>query len=51
MKNTKPLKDFLQDALTDDQEKKHYSNASKWQGDWLAKYGNTAAEKYKNMYR
>jgi hypothetical protein len=51
MKNTKPLKDFLQDALADDQEKKHYSNASKWQNDWLAKYGDSAPQKYKAMYR
>ena len=51
MKNTKPLKDFLQDALADDQERKHYGNASKWQNDWLAKYGNTPPEKYKTMYR
>ena len=50
MKNTKPLKDFLQDALTED-EKKHYLTASKWHNDWLGKYGRNQGEWYKTMYK
>ena len=50
MKNTKPLKEFLQEALADD-EKKHYSNASKWHNEWLGKYGRNQGEWYKAMYR
>ena len=50
MKNTKPLKDFLQDAVTDD-EKKHYFTAPKWHNEWLGKYGRNQGEWYKNMYK
>ena len=47
MKNTKPLKEFLKDALRED-ELDNYAKASKYQNDWIcSKYkGN-----YSNMYR
>ena len=50
MKNTKPLKEFLQDALTND-EKKRYHTASEWQNEWLRKYGRIPGEWYKTMYK
>ena len=50
MKNTKPLKEFLQDALTEE-ERKRYLTASKWHNEWLGKYGKSPGEWYRVMYR
>ena len=46
MKHTKPLKDFLKDALTED-ELNAYNKAAELQKDWLKKHDGN----YKTMYR
>ena len=50
MKNTIPLKEFLQNALSEE-EKKPYGTAGKWHSEWLSKYGKNNPEAYKAMYR
>ena len=49
MKNTKPLKEFLRNAM-DESEFKNYQKAANLQGEWLKKYGNGHGA-YKVMYR
>lgn len=46
MKNTMPLKEFLQNAL-EEKERKNYFNAASWQIDWLSKFDCN----YKVMYK
>ncbi len=46
MQHTKPLKEFVKDALKDE-EMENYNKASKYQQDWLHKH----ADNYKVMYR
>ena len=49
MTNTKPMKDFLQDSLEED-ERKTYSKAPALQMEWLrTKYGGD--RNYKEMYK
>jgi DNA-dependent protein kinase catalytic subunit len=50
VQNTKPLKDFMQSALTDD-EKKSYANAGKWQVQWMQKYKKYYPTMYKEASR
>ncbi|XP_064405997.1 DNA-dependent protein kinase catalytic subunit-like isoform X2 [Halichondria panicea] len=53
MQNTKPLKDFLVDNLTD-AEKGRFTDAFKYQSDWLKKYGGNSkapTDVYKAMYK
>ena len=46
MQHTKPLKDFVKDALRED-ELETYNKAVKYQSDWIHKHG----DNYKVMYR
>ena len=49
MTNTKPMKEFLQDSLEED-ERKTYSKAPVLQAEWLrTKYGGD--RNYKEMYK
>ena len=50
MENTKPLKDFLMDRLTQD-ERKRFDDAAKYNYEWLTKYGSDNMRRYKTMYK
>ena len=47
MKKTKPLKEFLRDAL-EESEMKNYNNAGVWHADWIR---TKFQDSYKVMYR
>ena len=50
MENTKPLKEFLMDRLTQD-ERKRFDDAAKYNHEWLTKYGSDNMRRYKTMYK
>lgn len=50
IENTKPLKDFLMDSLTQD-ERKQFGDAAKYHHEWMTKYGGDNMRRYKTMYK
>ncbi len=51
MTNTKPLKEFLQDALEEEEKQTYLLKAVSWHREWLRKYGHETSYKLVRVCR